>query len=112
MKISVNGDTREYGEDTVISDVVADLDLTGKRIAIGEAGSIDAETLFQITCFPGIEMLFLGADISGDGVPVGTPNRVLCLPRKSKELFGLIEDLTNQLGGDREILDVHESKGS
>ncbi|MCF6251704.1 MAG: sulfur carrier protein ThiS [Methylococcaceae bacterium] len=34
MKISVNGDTREYGEGTVVADVVADLDLSGKRIAI------------------------------------------------------------------------------
>ncbi|HIF55050.1 MAG: sulfur carrier protein ThiS [Methylococcales bacterium] len=34
MKISVNGDTREYGEDSVVSDIVADLQLTGKRIAI------------------------------------------------------------------------------
>ena len=34
MKISVNGATREYGEDCVVSDIVADLELTGKRIAI------------------------------------------------------------------------------
>ena len=34
MKIGVNGDTREYGEDSVVSDIVADLQLTGKRIAI------------------------------------------------------------------------------
>ncbi len=34
MKISINGDTREYTEGTVVADVVADLDLTGKRIAI------------------------------------------------------------------------------
>ena len=34
MKISVNGDTREYGENAVIADIVADLALTGKRIAI------------------------------------------------------------------------------
>ena len=34
MKISVNGDTREYAEGTAVADVVADLDLTGKRIAI------------------------------------------------------------------------------
>ena len=34
MKISVNGDTREYGEHAVVADIVADLDLTGKRIAI------------------------------------------------------------------------------
>jgi len=34
MKISVNGDSREYGENTTVADVVADLDLTGKRIAI------------------------------------------------------------------------------
>ncbi len=34
MKISVNGDTREYSEDSVVSDIVADLQLTGKRIAI------------------------------------------------------------------------------
>ena len=34
MKISVNGDTREYGENAVVADIVADLDLTGKRIAI------------------------------------------------------------------------------
>lgn len=34
MKISVNGDTREYAEGTAVADVVADLGLTGKRIAI------------------------------------------------------------------------------
>jgi len=34
MKISVNGDSREYGDNTTVADVVADLDLTGKRIAI------------------------------------------------------------------------------
>jgi len=34
MKISVNGDTREYGENAVVADIVADLALTGKRIAI------------------------------------------------------------------------------
>ncbi|MCK4841593.1 MAG: sulfur carrier protein ThiS [Methylococcales bacterium] len=34
MRVSVNGDIREYGEGTAISDMVADLDLTGKRIAI------------------------------------------------------------------------------
>jgi thiazole synthase len=34
MKISVNGDTREYAQDAAISDIVADLGLTGKRIAI------------------------------------------------------------------------------
>jgi len=34
MKISVNGDTREYGENTTVANIVADLDLTGKRIAI------------------------------------------------------------------------------
>ena len=34
MKISVNGDTRDYAEGTVIANVVADLNLTGKRIAI------------------------------------------------------------------------------
>ena len=34
MKISVNGDSREYAEGTVVANVVADLDLTGKRIAI------------------------------------------------------------------------------
>ncbi len=34
MKISVNGDSREYGENSVIADVVTDLDLLGKRIAI------------------------------------------------------------------------------
>jgi thiamine biosynthesis protein ThiS len=34
MKISVNGDAREYSEDSVVSDIVADLQLTGKRIAI------------------------------------------------------------------------------
>jgi len=34
MKISVNGDTREYGENTVVSDIISDLKLEGKRIAI------------------------------------------------------------------------------
>jgi len=34
MKITVNGDTREYGENTAVADVVTDLNLTGKRIAI------------------------------------------------------------------------------
>ncbi len=34
MKLSVNGDTREYSKDSVVSDIVADLKLTGKRIAI------------------------------------------------------------------------------
>ena len=34
MKISVNGDTREYAENTVIADIVEDLGFTGKRIAI------------------------------------------------------------------------------
>ncbi len=34
MKISVNGDTREYGESTTVADIVADMNLTGKRIAI------------------------------------------------------------------------------
>jgi len=34
MKITVNGDTREYGDNTAVADVVTDLDLTGKRIAI------------------------------------------------------------------------------
>jgi thiazole synthase len=34
MKISVNGDTREYTEGTAVADVIADLDLSGKRIAI------------------------------------------------------------------------------
>lgn len=34
MKISVNGDTREYAEGSAVADIVADLDLTGKRIAI------------------------------------------------------------------------------
>ncbi len=34
MKISVNGDNREYGENTTVADIVSDLDLTGKRIAI------------------------------------------------------------------------------
>ena len=34
MKISVNGATREYGEDCAVSDIVVDLELTGKRIAI------------------------------------------------------------------------------
>jgi len=34
MKISVNGDTREYGESTTVANIVSDLNLTGKRIAI------------------------------------------------------------------------------
>lgn len=34
MKITVNGDTREYGENTAVADVVTDLNLAGKRIAI------------------------------------------------------------------------------
>jgi len=34
MKISVNGDTREYGDNAVVADIVTDLALTGKRIAI------------------------------------------------------------------------------
>ncbi len=34
MKISVNGDTREYGENAVVSDIITDLNLEGKRIAV------------------------------------------------------------------------------
>ena len=34
MKISVNGDSREYGENAVVSDIITDLKLEGKRIAI------------------------------------------------------------------------------
>lgn len=34
MKISVNGDSREYGENTTVASIVADLGLAGKRIAI------------------------------------------------------------------------------
>jgi thiazole synthase len=34
MKISVNGDIREYREGSVVADVVEDMGLTGKRIAI------------------------------------------------------------------------------
>lgn len=34
MKISVNGDSREYGENTTVASIVADLGLVGKRIAI------------------------------------------------------------------------------
>lgn len=34
MKISVNGDAREYSEGAVVADVIVDLDLSGKRIAI------------------------------------------------------------------------------
>ena len=34
MKISVNGDTREYAENAVVADIVEDLGFTGKRIAI------------------------------------------------------------------------------
>lgn len=34
MKIQVNGDSREYGADCTVADVIADLGLTGKRIAV------------------------------------------------------------------------------
>jgi thiazole synthase len=34
MKIQVNGDNREYGENSTVADVIADLGLTGKRIAV------------------------------------------------------------------------------
>src|SRR5574343_1544360 len=34
MKIQVNGDNREYGEYCTVADVIADLGLTGKRIAV------------------------------------------------------------------------------
>ncbi len=34
MKISVNGELREYAENTTVADVVEDLGLTGKRIAV------------------------------------------------------------------------------
>lgn len=34
MKIKVNGNVREYGESSVVADIVTDLQLTGKRIAI------------------------------------------------------------------------------
>ncbi|MDD4914809.1 MAG: sulfur carrier protein ThiS [Methylococcales bacterium] len=34
MNIQVNGDKREYGEDCTVADVIADLGLTGKRIAV------------------------------------------------------------------------------
>ncbi len=34
MKILVNGDTREYSEKNTVADVVADLGLSGKRIAV------------------------------------------------------------------------------
>jgi thiazole synthase len=34
MKIQVNGDNREYAEHCTVADVVADLGLTGKRIAV------------------------------------------------------------------------------
>ncbi len=34
MKIQVNGDTREYGADRTVADVIADLGLAGKRIAV------------------------------------------------------------------------------
>jgi thiazole synthase len=34
MKIQVNGDNREYGENCTVADVIADLGLTGKRIAV------------------------------------------------------------------------------
>ncbi|MGR8930076.1 MAG: sulfur carrier protein ThiS [Gammaproteobacteria bacterium] len=34
MKIQVNGDNREYGENSTVADVIADLGLAGKRIAV------------------------------------------------------------------------------
>ncbi len=34
MKIQVNGDNREVGENATVADVIADLGLTGKRIAV------------------------------------------------------------------------------
>ncbi len=34
MKISVNGDSREYSDNNTVADVINDLDLTGKRIAV------------------------------------------------------------------------------
>jgi thiazole synthase len=34
MKIQVNGDSREYGEHITVADVIADLGLAGKRIAV------------------------------------------------------------------------------
>jgi len=34
MKIQVNGDVREYGADRTVADVITDLGLTGKRIAV------------------------------------------------------------------------------
>jgi len=34
MKIQVNGDSRDYGESSTVADVIADLGLTGKRIAV------------------------------------------------------------------------------
>ncbi|MDD2761423.1 MAG: sulfur carrier protein ThiS [Methylomonas sp.] len=34
MKISVNGDSREYGDNSSVADVIADLGLSGKRIAV------------------------------------------------------------------------------
>lgn len=34
MKIQVNGDHREYGDNITVADVIADLGLTGKRIAV------------------------------------------------------------------------------
>ncbi len=34
MRISVNGDSREYGEDTTVANIVSELGLTGKRIAV------------------------------------------------------------------------------
>ncbi len=34
MKIQVNGDSREYGDNITVADVIADLGLTGKRIAV------------------------------------------------------------------------------
>ncbi|MEY4210087.1 MAG: hypothetical protein RLZ92_466, partial [Pseudomonadota bacterium] len=34
MKVQVNGDSREYGDNCTVADVIADLGLTGKRIAV------------------------------------------------------------------------------
>ena len=34
MKIQVNGDSREYGDNCTVADVIADLGLSGKRIAV------------------------------------------------------------------------------
>lgn len=34
MRIQINGDSREYGENSTVADVIADLGLTGKRIAV------------------------------------------------------------------------------